>query len=350
MDNQKDKVAIVILNWNGQKFLEQFMPSVDENSKGENYTVYVADNGSTDNSIQFLKEKYPNVKLIIFDKNYGFTGGYNKALEQINAEYFILLNSDIEVTPNWITPIISFMDKNPEVAAVQPKILAYYDKKQFEYAGAAGGFIDKFGYPFCRGRIIDTAEKDNNQYNEITEIFWATGACLFIRSEEYLKNKLDDDFFAHMEEIDLCWRLKNQGKKIVYFPDVQVYHVGGGTLPKTSPKKLFLNYRNNLLLLYKNLPKEKLFKTLISRMLLDGISAFVYLLKFQFSSFNAVFKAHLQFYKLKPKFKQKRKDLLKYNSVDFEEIYNKSIVFNYILRKKNTFTSLNYYKNKKYDR
>lgn len=335
------KVAVVILNWNGIKFLKQFLQNVVENSKGNGYKVIVADNGSTDKSVSFIKENFKDVQVIEFDKNYGFTGGYNKALEQIKAEYFVLLNSDVEVTKNWITPIISYMDKNPEVAAVQPKILAHHNKKQFEYAGAAGGFIDKFGYPFCRGRILDSFETDENQYDEISEIFWATGACMFVKSDDFLKNKLDADFFAHMEEIDLCWRLKNQGKKIIYFPHVKVYHVGGGTLPNTSPRKLFLNYRNNLLLLYKNLPKSTTFKTLFLRMLLDGASAVVYLLKFQFSFFAAVFKAHLDFYKQKHKYKSIRNELLKQNSFSHKQIYKKSIVFDYFLRKKSKFTQLN---------
>jgi len=341
MKKERLKVAVVILNWNGVKFLKQFLPSVVENSKGEGYQVIVADNGSTDDSIFLLENEFSDVHVIKFHENYGFTGGYNKALEQINAEYFVLLNSDVEVTNNWITPIIEYLDKNENVAAIQPKILAHHNKKQFEYAGAAGGFIDKFGYPFCRGRIIDTFENDENQYNEITEIFWATGACMFIRSEDFLKNKLDDDFFAHMEEIDLCWRLKNQGRKIMYFPNVKVYHVGGGTLPSTSSQKIFFNYRNNLLLLYKNLPQKKVFKVLFVRMLLDGVSATVYLLKFQFSFFTAVLKAHINFYKLKPKFRIKRKKLLNNNSTEHKEIYKKSIVFDYFLRKKRKFTHLN---------
>lgn len=345
MENIRLKVAVVILNWNGLKFLKQFLPDVVENSKGIGYKVIVADNGSTDTSVDYIKSEHTDVKVIEFDKNYGFTGGYNKALEKIDAEYFVLLNSDVEVTSDWISPIINYLDKNKDVAAVQPKILAQYNKKQFEYAGAAGGFIDEYGYPFCRGRIFDELENDENQYDDTIEIFWASGACLFIRSEDYLKNKLDNDFFAHMEEIDLCWRLKNQGKKIIFFPKVAVYHVGGGTLPKTSAHKLFLNYRNNLLLLYKNLPKEKTFKVLFIRMLLDGISAFVYLLKFKFSFFAAVFRAHLAFYKLKPKYKIVRNNLLQNNTDNHKEIYKKSIVVDYFLRKKSKFTHLNFNKN-----
>lgn len=338
----KDKVAVVILNWNGKNFLEQFLPSVVEYSSAEGVSIWVADNGSTDDSIDFLNKQYPQIKQVLLAQNYGFAGGYNEALVKIDAEYYVILNSDVEVSPNWINPIIDYMDKNPDVAAVQPKILAHHNKKQFEYAGAAGGFIDKYGYPFCRGRIIDSFEQDNGQYNDITDIFWATGACLFIRSEDFLKNKFDEDFFAHMEEIDLCWRLKNQKRRIVYHPEVEVYHVGGGTLPKTSSNKLFLNYRNNLLLLYKNLPIGKTFTTLFVRMILDGISAMVYLLKFQFSFFWAVFRAHIKFYLLLPKFKVKKADLKDFNSISYREIYKKSIVYDYFIRKIRIFTKIKF--------
>ncbi len=336
----KPKVAVVILNWNGKKFLEQFLPSVTKYSTKNDTEIWVADNGSTDDSIDFLKKNYPDVKILQLDKNYGFAGGYNRALQQIQAEYYVILNSDVEVTENWIEPIIQYMSDNQDIAAVQPKILAHYDKKRFEYAGAAGGFLDKYGYPFCRGRILDSYEYDEGQYDQITDIFWATGACLFIRAEDFRKNLFDDDFFAHMEEIDLCWRLKNKGKRIVYFPEVAVYHVGGGTLPMNSPNKLYLNYRNNLFLLYKNLPKKGFGKTLIFRMFLDGISAMIYLMKFQFSYFGAVLKAHKHFYKMLKKFKLKRKELLKYNK-NHKEIYQKSIVFDYFLRKKRKFSELN---------
>jgi len=338
------KLAVVILNWNGKKYLEQFLPSVVENTTSNDTEIWIADNGSTDKSIDFVKQNYPTVKILQLDKNYGFAGGYNRALQKIKADFFVLLNSDVEVTKNWTKPVIEFMSQNPNIAAVQPKILAYYDKKRFEYAGAAGGFIDKFGYPFCRGRILDTYEFDDGQYNDTTDIFWATGACLFIRANDFLENLFDDDFFAHMEEIDLCWRLKNKGKRIVYFPNSVVYHVGGGTLPVNSPNKLYLNYRNNLLLLYKNLHKDKFANILITRMLLDGISAIVYLIKFQFSYFGAVLKAHKHFYKMLKKFKAKRKELIKYNKITHKEIYKKSIVFDYFFRKKRKFSELNFTK------
>lgn len=336
------KVAVVILNWNGKHFLEKFLPSVISHSNNINYSVWIADNNSTDDSVNFLKNNFPQINIIEFDKNYGFALGYNKALEQIDAQYFVLLNSDVEVTPNWISPIIEFMDQNPQVAVVQPKILSYNNKKMFEYAGAAGGFIDTLGYPFCKGRILNKLEEDNGQYNKIDNIFWATGACFFIRKEEFLENKFDPDLFAHMEEIDLCWRLKNKRKKIVYFPYVQVYHLGGGSLPNNSPFKLYLNYRNNLLVLYKNLPKNKTFTKIFFRMFFDGLSAIIYILRFEFKNFFAVLKAHIHFYKLLPKFKAKRKLQLKTNSFSHTEIYKKNIVFDFYFKKKSIFTVLNF--------
>lgn len=335
------KVAVVILNWNGKDFIEKFTPTLLKYTDLENTDIWIADNASQDNSVEYVKQNFPQIKVLILDKNYGFAEGYNLALEKIEAEYFVILNSDVEVSPNWISPIIEYLDNNKEVAVVQPKILAYYDKKKFEYAGAAGGFIDKLGYPFCRGRILDTSENDEGQYNDLKEIFWATGACMFIRSEEFNKNKFDSDFFAHMEEIDLCWRLKNKGRKIIYFPEVTVYHVGGGTLPQNSPYKLFLNYRNNLFLLYKNLPKNKTLSTIFKRMIMDGMSAIVYLLKFEFSYFSAVFRAHMAFYKLLKNFKEKRKILIT-NNKEQKEVYKKSIIFEYFLRKKVKFTQLNF--------
>ncbi len=335
------RVAVVILNWNGKKFLEKFLPQLIKNTDFQKVDIWIADNHSHDESIEFIREKYSQIKTLVFDKNYGFAGGYNKALEKIEAEYFVLLNSDVEVSENWINPIIDFLDKNKYVAAVQPKILSFYDREKFEYAGAAGGFIDKYGYPFCRGRILTSTEKDLGQYDNIKEIFWATGACMFIRAKDFLEHEFDEDFFAHMEEIDLCWRLKNKGRKIIYFPQVSVYHVGGGTLPQESPHKLFLNYRNNLLLLYKNLPKNKTIIILFIRMLLDGMSAIIYLFKFQISYFYSVFKAHIAFYGLLRKFSKKRKTLLK-NNKEHSEMYKKSIIFDYFLRKKTKFNQLHF--------
>lgn len=338
------KTAVVILNWNGKKYLQLFLPELIKNTQDKNTEIIIADNNSTDDSIEFLNTNYPKLRLIQLDKNYGFTGGYNKALNQIDAQYFVLLNSDIQVTKNWLNPLIELLDSDKSIAACQPKIKSYHQKEYFEYAGAAGGFIDKYGYPFCRGRILDVIEEDNGQYDDIMDIFWATGACMVIRADLY-KNSggLDDDFFAHMEEIDLCWRLKNLGFRIVYSPESTVYHVGGGTLPNNSPFKLYLNYRNNLFLLYKNLPKGKLFPVLFLRMLFDGLSGLIFLLRFSFKSFDAVLKAHFQFYKSIKKLRAKRKKLLSNKVVNHhQEIYPKSIVWNHFVQKKNNFTSLDF--------
>lgn len=338
------KTAVVILNWNGKKFLEEFLPILIKNTQDQEAEIVIADNNSKDGSIDFLNDNYPDLRLICFDQNYGFTGGYNRALEQIEAKYFVLLNSDIEVTPNWLTPLVEILDSDDSIAACQPKIKAFNQKDYFEYAGAAGGYIDKYGYPFCRGRILDVIEKDMDQYNEQQDIFWATGACLVIRADLYKKlGGLDDDFFAHMEEIDMCWRLKNQGYRIIYNPISTVYHVGGGTLPNNSPFKLYLNFRNNLFLLYKNLPVGKLYSMMFSRMILDGASALVFLVKFSFSSFYAVLKAHVSFYKSLRKLRSKRKKLLHEKVVNHhKEIYPRSILIDYFLRKKRQFSTLDF--------
>ncbi len=338
----KAKVAVVILNWNGEGYLKQFMPSVSEYSVGERYEVWVADNGSTDLSIQFLKQNYPQVKLLLLDKNYGFTGGYNRALKQIEAEYYVLLNSDIEVTPNWISPIIAKMDADSTIVAAMPKLLAYNDKDTFEYAGAAGGFIDKYGFPFCRGRILSEIEKDCGQYNVDSEIFWATGACFFVRSSIYHSvGCLDEQFFAHMEEIDLCWRMKNRGYRVMYYPESVVYHVGGGTLPNNNPRKLYLNYRNSLLLLYKNLPQNRLASTMFARLILDGISAVMYIMQGKISFFAAVIKAHISFYIMLGDFTKKRIENKSLRTVFYHnEMYYKSIVYAFFVKKLRVFSSL----------
>jgi len=336
------KVAVVILNWNGKKYLEKFLPSVTKYSKSEQVKVFVADNGSSDDSVQFIQENYPEIERVLLDKNYGFAGGYNKALAQIEAEYYVILNSDVEVTENWVFSIIDKMDADRSVAAAMPKIKSYHDKECFEYAGAAGGFIDKYGYPFCRGRILDTIEKDEGQYDNESEIFWASGACLFIRSSVYHQQKgFDDDFFAHMEEIDLCWRIKNTGQKIMYYPDSEVFHVGGGALPNNSPRKLYLNYRNNLFLLYKNLPSKNRFVIVFIRMVLDGASAMVYLSRFSGSFFFAVLKAHFSFYASIKKLKAKRKQQMNINNKYFHnEIYEQSILYSYFVKKARTYKKL----------
>jgi len=269
------KVAVVILNWNGIELLQKFLPSVVEYSDNPDISVIIADNGSTDDSVKYVQDNFKQVQVFRMKNNNGFALGYYLALNQIKSEYYVLLNSDVEVTKNWIEPIIDYMDKNPDVAACMPKIKAYNQKDEFEYAGAAGGLIDRYGYPFCRGRILNKIEKDTGQYDEIADIFWATGACLFVKAEYYHNvGGLDGTFFAHMEEIDLCWRLKNMGHRICYIPQSEVYHVGGATLSNLSPQKTFLNFRNNLYLLYKNLPPYRVLFILSFRIILD-ILAFV---------------------------------------------------------------------------
>ena len=332
------KVAVVILNWNGKKFLEQFLPNVIKNS-ADDAEVIIADNASTDNSVAFLNQYYPNIRIIQNKENSGFAKGYNDALANIEADYYVLLNSDIQVTPGWIKPVINLIEKDINIAACQPKILSYYKPERFEYAGAAGGFIDKFGYPFCRGRIFQTLEEDYEQYNDVAEIFWATGACMFIRAELFhLLGGFDDDFFAHMEEIDLCWRLKNAGFKIMYCPDSSVYHIGGGTLPKESYRKTYLNFKNNIILLYKNLPSKKIFPILGLRFILDGIAGLKFFLSGNYKDFFAVIRAHFTFYSTFQKHYQKRK-LIKHNNVS--KIYQRSIVFDYYFLSKKYFSNFN---------
>ncbi|MCU7613819.1 glycosyltransferase family 2 protein [Chryseobacterium sp. GMJ5] len=290
-----EKLAIVILNWNGKSWLEKFLPSVTDYSQSAE--VYVIDNLSTDDSVSFLQLNFPDVNIIKNNKNYGFAGGYNEGLKKIDAEYYCLLNSDVEVTDGWIEPILHLFEKDPEIAAIQPKIRSYSNKKYFEFAGAAGGLIDNLGYPYCRGRIFDNTEEDNGQYDDETEVFWASGCCLFIRSRDFWnQDGFDARFFAHQEEIDLCWRLKNSGRKIYYTGKSTVYHVGGGTLNKQSPQKTYLNIRNNLLMLLKNLPFSSIFWVIIARMILDGLAAFYFAYKYGFSHFWAVLRAHYGFY------------------------------------------------------
>jgi len=283
------KIAIVILNWNGKKLLEQFLPSVVQNSPEA--TVYIADNASTDDSISFVTKHFPTIQIIKNKYNFGYAQGYNEALKQVDADIFALVNSDVEVTQNWLQPILETFKNEPNTAIVQPKILDYKHKEYFEYAGAGGGFIDKYGFPFCRGRIFDTIEKDNGQYNDTCDIFWASGASFFIRSSVFKElNGFDVDFFAHQEEIDLCWRAINKNYTIKYNGLSTIYHVGGATLNEENPKKTFLNFRNSLFMLTKNLPKEKLFKILLIRMVLDGIAGLRFLFKGKFTHLFAVLK------------------------------------------------------------
>ncbi len=338
------KVSVVILNWNGTKFLEKFLPTALRETTEAGAELVIADNGSTDDSINFVIQNFPAVRIIQLDKNYGFAEGYNRALQQIDADYYVLLNSDVEVSSNWILPIINLFENDEKIAACMPKIRAFNAREKFEYAGAAGGFIDTYGYPFCRGRVLSKIENDNNQYNDTIEVFWATGACMFVRASLFHQlNGFDGDFFAHMEEIDLCWRMKNLGYKIYYSPEVKVFHVGGGTLPNNNPHKLFLNFRNNLWLLYKNLPEYRFHRTIIARMCFDSMAAFVYLASFNFSYFKSVFRAHIDFYKSLPQLRAKRK-LLEIDRVIIEhpEIDKKSIVISFFIQKIKIFSKLKF--------
>ena len=335
------KVAVVILNWNGRELLEKFLPSVVKYSSSH-AQVFVIDNASNDNSISFLKENYPGVQLVQNPRNEGFAKGYNNGLRHIHAEYYILLNSDVEVTENWIQPVVTLMESDKKIASCQAKIRDYKNKALFEYAGAAGGFIDKYGYAFCRGRIFDSFETDTGQYDDQKEIFWATGACMFIRSESYLKaGGFDEDFYAHMEEIDLCWRLKNSGYKIMYCPQSVVYHLGGATLSKIDPHKTYLNFRNNLILFFKNHSSSYFWMKLFLRMTFDGIAAIKFFLGGQFAHFAAVLKAHWHFYFLFFQTLGKRKALkAQISSYASTAVYGKSIVFDYFIRGKKKFTEL----------
>lgn len=332
------RIAIVILNWNGKKYLEKFLPLLVQ-FQTKDAEIVVADNASTDDSVEFLKTNYPEIRIIINPGNEGFARGYNLALKKIETEYYILLNSDIEVTENWIKPVIDLMDSDPLIGACQPKIRSYLDPKKFEYAGAAGGFIDKYGYPFCRGRIFQSIEEDHGQYDDRIEIFWATGACMFVRAKLFHEyGGLDEDFFAHMEEIDFCWRLKNAGYKIMYCPSSTVFHIGGGTLPKISWRKTYLNFRNNFFLLYKNLPDDRLIKVFLIRLILDGIAAIKFLVQAGFKDFWAVSRAHLSFYRTLKRTRQKRRQL-KHGSM--KNVFSNNIVSEYYLKGKRKFSQLN---------
>jgi len=319
------KVAIAILNWNGKHWLNKFLQNVVDNSNLAD--VYVIDNASSDDSVNFIKSYFPNVKIIANPKNYGFAKGYNEGLKHISADIYCLLNSDVEVTKDWISPILKLFGKDEEISAIQPKILDYNKKKYFEYSGAAGGFIDNLGYPYCRGRIFNNIEKDNGQYDDEIEIFWASGCCLFIRSNCFWKvGGFDEFFFAHQEEIDLCWRVKNFGGKIYYTGNSTIFHVGGGTLNKQNPQKTYLNFRNNLCTLLKNLPKNKLYIIFI-RLLLDGLAGIYLLIKYGFSHTWAIIKAHFSFYILffkivKLREKKQLKKYYQYKWLVFRNIIN----------------------------
>lgn len=329
------KTAVVILNWNGKNLLQKFLPSVLTYSEGA--TVYVADNASTDDSITFLKINYPEVKIIQNNTNLGYAGGYNAALSQLKEDIFILLNSDVEVSPNWLNPILDIFKSEEQTAAVQPKILDYKNKNYFEYAGAAGGYIDKYGYPFCRGRIFQELEEDHGQYNDDAYIFWASGACLAIRKSVYVElNGLDEDFFAHQEEIDLCWRLHNLGHRVKFCAASKIYHVGGATLQSMNPLKTFYNFRNSLFMLLKNVSKPQIYSVLFIRMLLDGAAGIKFLLEGKFNHFFAILRAHASFYRHFKKIKKKRVEAgrnPKYHLVS-------SIVCEHYLKGKKSFSQL----------
>ncbi|AOW19416.1 dTDP-Rha--alpha-D-GlcNAc-pyrophosphate polyprenol alpha-3-L-rhamnosyltransferase [Urechidicola croceus] len=332
------KIAVIILNWNGQKLLDQFLPTIIRFSNPEYCDIYVADNASTDNSINFIKENFSSVKIIQNNENGGFAKGYNDALKNVDADIYALVNSDIEVTKNWLHPIISEFENDKNTAIIQPKILDFKDKGKFEYAGAGGGFIDKYGYLFCRGRIFESLEHDNQQYNDTTTIFWASGACFFIRSFVYHElDGFDEDYFAHQEEVDLCWRASNLGYTIKYVGSSSVYHIGGATLQNTNPKKTYLNYRNSLYSLVKNLPKKELFSVLFTRLFLDGISGIKFLAEIKPRHFFSIIIAHFSFYYNLPKTITKRKKILNHNEKYY---YTKSIIWQYFIKRKKWFNQL----------
>ncbi|GEM_PF-25013 len=331
------RTAVVILNWNGKAFLEKFLPAVVKHSPGF-ARVIVADNASTDDSISFLKENYPDVEVIALEKNFGYAGGYNAALRRVEADFYVLLNSDIEVSANWIPPVIRLMEKDPSVAACQPKILDHEQRAIFEYAGASGGYLDKFGYPFCRGRLFSVMETDEEQYDEDAEVFWASGACMFIRADAFhAAGGFDERFFAHMEEIDLCWRLKNKGYRIMACPESVVYHVGGGTLPKSNPRKTFLNFRNSLWLISKNLPSRYFYLFIFFRLALDEMAAAKFLFSGQFRDFLAVYKAHFAFIW---KWRSMRRESKYLPAKLPSRLYKRSIALDFFLGRKKYFYQL----------
>lgn len=336
-------VSVVILNWNGEKYLDEFLPFLQESVKEmPEVEIVVADNGSSDGSMRLMKEKFPDINTISFRKNHGFAGGYNRALKQIKSDYYVLLNSDVEVTKGWLRVLYEYMESNPSVAACQPKILSYHRRNYFEYAGAAGGYIDKWGYPFCRGRIFGEVEEDLGQYDDIRDVFWATGACLMIRAKDYWDvGGLDEEFFAHQEEIDLCWRLKSRGRRITCNPQSVVYHIGGGTLQTEHPRKTYLNFRNNLLMLYKNLPHKSLYKVFNVRFYLDNLAATQFLLTGKFQNMRAITDARTDFRNMQDSFTKKRNEnILKSVQSTFKEISQNSIINEYYIKRNRKFSQL----------
>ena len=336
------KISVVILNWNGAELLKKFLPTVLSHTESEDCEVVVVDNASSDNSVEMMKQQFPDVKLILLDKNYGFAEGYNRALQQVDSKYIVLLNSDVETSPHWLNPMIEHLKKNKDTVAVQPKILSYANKSMFEYAGAAGGFIDRYGYPFCRGRILHKLEEDKGQYDEPIEIFWASGACLCMRKDDYTKaGGFDADFFAHMEEIDLCWRLLARGGKIFCLPQSKVYHVGGASLDSESPRKVHLNFRNNLLMIYKNASKKKLVEVFLVRIVLDVAAGVHFLVQGKWRHAKAIAKAYSDFIKMKPAFRQKRTiNLEKTVQANIPQEYKGSMLFDFYFRRKRKYSEI----------
>lgn len=331
-------VGVIILNWNGAALLRRYLPSVVKCNSDDIADVVVVDNGSTDDSRQVLAAEFPGVKTLFFSENYGYADGYNRAIKELGYEYSLLLNSDVEVTPGWLLPLYGYMRDNADVAACQPKLLSETDRSRFEYAGASGGFIDKHGYPYCRGRIFDTVEKDCGQYDDVTDIFWATGAALFVRTDVYLSvGGLDKDFFAHMEEIDLCWRFHQKGYAVRVVPQSSVFHLGGGSLPASDPRKTYLNFRNNLFLLYKNLPVKQGRCMLLVRRLYDALAFMMFVAKLDFSNARAVLRAHRDFRRQRGRYAgvQPARSV----TVDFP-CFRKNIVIAYYLLRRRRFSSL----------
>lgn len=331
------KVAVVILNYNGKNWLEKFLPNVIMNSCYDWCEVVVADNASVDDSVIFMQQAFPSIRLIVNKTNQGYAGGYNEALAQIDTPFYVLLNSDVELTENWLPPLLSFMESDAQIGAVQPMIKSFYEKNKFEYAGAAGGFLDFLGYPFCRGRLFDQVEEDRGQYNSTIECHWVSGACMMVRKEVFEKvGRLDADFFAHMEEIDICWRMRLAGYKMYGVADSIVYHVGGGTLPQGSPRKTYLNFRNNLSMLVKNVDGNAVFLIIFLRLILDGIAALQSIIKHRnFQDTMAIWSAHYAFYGLLGKNIQKRKEVFRLQKVSVK-LYPKSIIWQYFVLKKSS--------------
>lgn len=334
------KVAVVILNYNGAPMLAKFLPLVTEHSLGAE--IVVADNASTDDSVAVVNKYFPTVRVVQLDKNYGYAGGYNKALEQVNAEYYMLLNSDVEVTAGWLEPLLSFMEQHPTAVACQPKVLSYTRRGHFEYAGASGGFIERYGYPYCRGRLFDTIEEDRGQYNDICRVFWATGAAMMVRSRAFwAAGGFDAGFFAHMEEVDLCWRMLARGGEIYVMPQSTVYHVGGATLNKSNPKKTYLNFRNNLLMLYKNLPADELHSVMTVRAVLDYVASLKFLLTGGWGDFKAVLRARRDYKCLRDGYKSVREQNLASTVVpDVKERTRFSLLWQYYVKGKKRFSQI----------